>query len=1468
MTKKILFLLTFLLTTLGGGNSAWAADSKDFTSSNKPKDGGAGSSETIGNITVVYGNTTSEFTGGNFTYSSTSYYGLKGHKTETSDLSGNIPLSDSDNFFLQLATYYPGSMQVNFYNSDDKDNRGLRCYKKSNSTNEVTVVNSGYSVSKLTMGTLTFDMEPGYTYYVYDTNTGAIYYTGFSFTPEAKTNSVEYSHTWNFNYGTNNYWPNTVGAMLTANSKWVTGGFENRYQYMGTVNTSGGDALYDGNENLVEETRGLKFSATNASDIQTDLHYDLMLKNGASVIIPSAKIGQTVSIWGWWPSGKTISVTNAKTSDNATSVTGTGDMAEFVFAVTANADVTITVSDGDYNFFFYSISINKSELTTFAFNNTETYYGDSGDSPSGNNQCTGEFIDRTTTFKYKVGRSQVLRTRVDVAPGFDVTSIPVNTTNFAVSSNTSTVLDASSYSVNQPNDSKIYYWGVQVKKPGTASLTYRFNGTDAYNAKSYVQMITIEKDAPVLAFASDVMTKTQGDPDFTNNLTLNGLSLPVNDDNAGQVNFTYSSDNHSVATVHATTGEVTIGTTPGVANIKVTLAATDYNNEVEKTYKLIVNPTSGTNPELWWTDNVSSVSVPYNQTVTHTASVNTSQTVHYESADPSIATVDDKGVVTGTGVGSTKIYALVDPTSEYYARQIEYTVTVTSAGELGGFRFEPNNGKVNNGYSITPKLVFPTIPASGVTSLKVTQIQVTERGGSSVTEETFTGNAISNCDIISVDAFDDLRNNWELDGVNKVFKVNVTINGKKVGKARITVTFVSEYYNTATATYDVEVTDAETRNFSWADGTNPEYYTYAGDFMMLPALTGNSNGNYNYSSGAKNSSSYTEGGVSYPALQAYEYDRKWDNNNSKFNIKWNNKDIKIGEGFPDFAIVTDEILSPGTASVFFGRGEGSSHPDTIMVYCETAGDVKLRAYDPQDHTKYCDATIHILPISNIEGSATTVTNGMTYPYTWDFTTDFDMSVEETDRYWTPIKDDNGNPTGDYTNGYGFFNLDWADTNKTPNTVDRFYKYFIAGASSSNTGYMHLFNGAMLQLKGSTSWANKMDRMRIYAYDSDNKKGRLGFIGGPHNVKLFLPESSKRPSSYKIIVKASGAGGTVNVNADESKNQSLTAEAKIVTFDSSEITTGSDNSIILGFADARVYWIAMSTEARTLMRPNNTTYAAATYSYNEDLDLIKSNEANGVTAYYASRFTVEKKDVSAGSTSDEETQYAVMMKPLTSLNDGTATYVTANKGILLKKSANVGNTDCYMIANPRNVDSYSAPETITGDVKNYLVGTGANSANIYGRGKDGDDDYTNFLMGYAYKYYTDVTDPNSGSEYRFDRDWSFYPLIVSGTYNLAAQRCYLKIPGNLYVDRNGNLVVMPSSSRRSAGESAEAPATKAALSIVFDDDPLTGQGTTGISTVATETTIDSDAWYTLQGVRVDVPTKGGIYIHKGRKIVVK
>ena len=64
-----------------------------------------------------------------------------------------------------------------------------------------------------------------------------------------------------------------------------------------------------------------------------------------------------------------------------------------------------------------------------------------------------------------------------------------------------------------------------------------------------------------------------------------------------------------------------------------------------------------------------------------------------------------------------------------------------------------------------------------------------------------------------------------------------------------------------------------------------------------------------------------------------------------------------------------------------------------------------------------------------------------------------------------------------------------------------------------------------------------------------------------------------------------------------------------------------------------------------------------------------------------------------------------------------------------------------------------------------------------------------------------------------------------------------------------------------------PAKQARMMMIFDDDPIWG-GTTGIeTTVSTERDNSDNAYYTLQGMRVQNPTKG-LYIHKGKKIIIK
>ena len=44
------------------------------------------------------------------------------------------------------------------------------------------------------------------------------------------------------------------------------------------------------------------------------------------------------------------------------------------------------------------------------------------------------------------------------------------------------------------------------------------------------------------------------------------------------------------------------------------------------------------------------------------------------------------------------------------------------------------------------------------------------------------------------------------------------------------------------------------------------------------------------------------------------------------------------------------------------------------------------------------------------------------------------------------------------------------------------------------------------------------------------------------------------------------------------------------------------------------------------------------------------------------------------------------------------------------------------------------------------------------------------------------------------------------------------------------------------------------------------GTTGISRLASE--VVGDVWYNLSGQRIDTPTKKGLYIKNGKKVIVK
>jgi len=143
--------------------------------------------------------------------------------------------------------------------------------------------------------------------------------------------------------------------------------------------------------------------------------------------------------------------------------------------------------------------------------------------------------------------------------------------------------------------------------------------------------------------------------------------------------ITYSSSNPDVATVNATTGQVTLVGT-GDAVITATQEAQGTYPEISITYNLHV--TELTNILTWsggLTDGASVTKSLSDGSVTYTASANLSTAaITYSSSDPTVATVDANGKVTFLKAGSTTITATQAATPMYESTSVTYNLTITA----------------------------------------------------------------------------------------------------------------------------------------------------------------------------------------------------------------------------------------------------------------------------------------------------------------------------------------------------------------------------------------------------------------------------------------------------------------------------------------------------------------------------------------------------------------------------------------------------------------------------------------------------------------------------------------------------------------------------------------------------------------------------------------------------------------------
>lgn len=147
------------------------------------------------------------------------------------------------------------------------------------------------------------------------------------------------TRTWSFNP-----WPTTPSATtsLAGSSFWNLN--DGIYYYNGEANAN--TPLYISSGVVLPEADGLLFNANgNASNITTDLTWDITIKYGASVIIPNAKVGQIITLLSYtWGNGE-LTMVNANIN-GSTTYHGTGDWREVTIKVVANGDVKLTFSTG------------------------------------------------------------------------------------------------------------------------------------------------------------------------------------------------------------------------------------------------------------------------------------------------------------------------------------------------------------------------------------------------------------------------------------------------------------------------------------------------------------------------------------------------------------------------------------------------------------------------------------------------------------------------------------------------------------------------------------------------------------------------------------------------------------------------------------------------------------------------------------------------------------------------------------------------------------------------------------------------------------------------------------------------------------------------------------------------------------------------------------------------------------------
>jgi len=406
---------------------------------------------------------------------------------------------------------------------------------------------------------------------------------------------------------------------------------------------------------------------------------------------------------------------------------------------------------------------------------------------------------------------------------------------------------------------------------------------------------------------------------------------------------------------------------------------------------------------------------------------------------------------------------------------------------------------------------------------------------------------------------------------------------------------------------------------------------------------------------------------------------------------------------------------------------------------------------------------------------------------------------------------------------------------------------------------HIYKGAFLmdtanKLKNVYVNANKYIKCDQQAFGMLNTDGQT--VAGSVTTRLYYPADfyEEYVGSYKTEI----LGGAFESHEDKLANRSYAQGGSVTGVDGETYTntkypqgngwweflsTGIPTPSLDWVVDANDYWRTYS-DIVDLVVPEG-------FDENEPFssDTERARAAKGINVYLVHDY-------------DADNEQAILVR----MKEGDV--IPANTGVILHWRAEISDqAGAFFFLAPA---AFEHAETIPYDnelndnnlykgiYRNYLkpLNTRGESVKVQNvEKKKGKAQYRNFFWGNTTEYAQGDAGKYKGNE--FDQadamveNWGFY-RAVNGSYKVN-NKAYLHLPASVYTNNNG----------AGMGEDHSTDTNANAFSFV-----IVGSEMTGISNVNVAEKNTDNSFYTLQGIKVSQPSERGIYIHNGKKIILK